>query len=107
MKLLFEHTGNSNEAAAGYLQLLDQHCGACRLIQRPKPSCNVILSSLHRKCNNVVCTDHFFLDGLRVFQFMYCANFYSTGTIPPDLSPSTAVVVLESSYIALFCRLVR
>lgn len=66
--------------------MMDQiaRCSACHSTTRRKPSGKVSLPSLTHHFNDVLCVEHFFTDGIRVFHAMDAQTRYSAGLVCND-----------------------
>lgn len=101
-KTLLGRTSNWTSDVAKYLSEVFQRCGSCRVTTRLKPSQKVILSSLHRRFNNVSCVNHFFLDGVLVFHKMDAETLYSAGLVCTDLTLTSALHAFETVWLSPF-----
>lgn len=93
--LLLERSGVWSDDVDLYLLSEIRRFNACLTSARPKPSLKVSLASLHRHFNDVVCVDHFFLDGTRIFHAMDSKSRYSAGQICDDLSLAFSISAFE------------
>lgn len=83
------------------MTILDE-CSSLMTTCQPKKSRKVSLSSMSRKFNDVVCIDHFHLEGNRVFHIMDLESGYSTGDVVDTMSMSDEIYLFESLWITQF-----
>ena len=102
IKLLLVRNSFWNEHVQRYLTDVIENCTACRKTALPKGTRKVSLSSMSRSFNQVVCVDHFYLNGLCLFHAMDSVTRYSGCSIVPDTSLEAAVVAYESCWLCQF-----
>lgn len=102
MELLIKRTGHWSHDADKYLKQLASRCGSCHLTARSNPWRRVSLSSLHLRYSDVICTLHFFPDGVRTFNAMDDATRHSAGVSCPDLTLAISIHALETVWISPF-----
>lgn len=61
-----------NDQCDCYLAIVIKSCIHCKAFSPPKPTRKVSSATLNRSFDEVVCTDHSFLDKLRLFMSWMC-----------------------------------
>ena len=94
IKSLLERNGIWNDDAHKCLSTIIETCSSCNETSLPKQARKVLISSMSREFNEVVCIDHLFLDEVPVFHAKDSVTRYSVGTIVPDTKLLHAISLL-------------
>lgn len=86
MRTLLERYGYWLEDASKYITDQVERCRSWAVCANPKPSRKVSLASLNRQFYDLLCIDHLFLDGIRVFHAMDAHTRCSAGLECPNPS---------------------
>lgn len=97
IRTLLERNDMWSKEVEKYLSRTVETCHGCRATSLPKPSRKVSLTSLHHHFNDVVCIDHFHLDGLRIFHIMDAWSRYSAGHVVKDATIKSAIETFEAA----------
>lgn len=85
-----------------YLSQTVSECVSCKASSTPPPNRRVSLSSLNRQLNEVVCVDHFHLDGVTLFHAMDTATRFSSAYVVESTGLDQAVLAFESCWLSQF-----
>lgn len=102
MKLLLERNMIWNAEVKKYLSQVLDTCPDCLTTSQAQSTRNVSLSSLSRNFNDVVCVDHYHLDGNRIFHIMDSVARYFVGDVVQEMNMSTAIPLFQSLWVSAF-----
>lgn len=91
-----------NENVKVYTTRLLSECSACRATAPPQPSQKLSISSLSQHCNQTLCVDNLFFNGLNLVHFMDEATHYSTAHIVETTNTFNALYDLELTFLSTF-----
>lgn len=102
MKLLLERNKIWNAEVKKYPSQVLDSCPDCLTTSQAQSTRKVSLSSLSRNFNDVLCVDHYHLDGNRIFHIMDSVARYSVGDVVQEMNMSTAIPIFESLWVSAF-----
>lgn len=96
MRTLHQRNKLWNDQTQSYLSNVMSNCSDCKASSTPPPNRRVLLSSLNREFNDVVCMDHMFLDKITVFRMMYVTTIYFVGYVVDNVSMENVIYHMEN-----------
>lgn len=102
IKILLQRNNLWSYEAQKYLATELERCSRCATTSEPAKTRKVSLSTLNRELNEMVCVDHLFLEGTRVFHIMDSYSRYSAGDVVDTTAMHHAVSIFESMWITPF-----
>ena len=97
IRTLLERNDMWSKEVEKYISSTVETCHGCRATSFPNPSRKVSLTSLHHNFNDIVCIDHFHLEGLRIFHIMDAWVRYSVGHVVNDATIKSAICGISPS----------
>lgn len=91
MKALLERNNIWNEKTKNYLSNVVSICTDFKASSTPPPNRRVLLVSLNRDFNDVICMDHMFLGIVTVFHMMDVGTQVSVGTVVNSTSMDNVI----------------
>lgn len=101
-KLLLQRNRVCNDFVASYLTKFVNACTAYHSTWVPQPSRKVSISSLSKKPNEVLCTDHLYLEYVLLMYLMDFTTWYSSALVVTSNNLKEAIIFLEASWVLQF-----
>lgn len=101
-KILLERNATWNDAVSKYVAQVLEGFSACRCTAVNQPSRKVSISSSSKEFNQIVCVDHFYLEGLCLINFMDITSLYSAVQAVQSSALGLAVSRLEGAWVGQF-----
>lgn len=102
MRLLLERNNLWSDRVVDYVHKLIENCVSCRSTAPPQPNRKVSISSLSNNFNEVVCVDHFYLDGVQLLHCMDTATRCSAAFVVSSTALDDAVFGFENCWVNQF-----
>ena len=102
IRLLLQRNDIWNDHIEDYVHRLIEGCHKCQSTAPPQPPRKVSISSLSKGLNNLVCVDHFFLNGITIFHAMDTVTRFSAAQVVSSTSLEEAVLAFETCWVAQF-----
>lgn len=102
MQTQLQQNGLLTDTASKYLDSVVSRCGSCQCTAQPQLTRKVSLASVHRQFNEVVCINHFSLDGFYALHKMDAHTIYSAGHICQTIELKETVEGFEAAWLTPF-----